>query len=461
VANVALFLVLDRSASMDIGRRNEPTKLAMAKEAASQAIGLLHPNDIVGVVAFDTDFEWVIPTTRIRNADDIKSAQARVGAIQSGGGTSILGPLKAAYDAIDRTDARLKHIVLLTDGQSSDKGYEELIQQMRPAHITLSTVAIGADADTKLLQVLANLGDGRYYFTERSTQIPVIASKETSILTRNAVIEGPVSALVRDPSPVVRGLSGDFPSLQGYVATTPRDRAVLALETDKGDPLLAHWQYGLGRVVAWMSDASPGGWAASWMPAGWSEAGDFWPQIVRWSMPAPRTPGFDVTARLDPSLRQVVLHVDSERSDGTFADLQDTRATIVPPDGSAREVTLLQSGPGTYERTLNVDQAGVYRVLVSQRDGDAVTHEETVGFAVPSVGPELRTVGSNLALLDQLAQTTGGRVLTDPADVARSFETLNAEHRVPIWPWLIGLAALLIPLDVAARRLRWPGFDRW
>src|SRR4029077_5973075 len=136
-----------------------------------------------------------------------------------------------------------------------------LIERMRPAQITLSALAIGSDSDTRLLSGLARLGGGRYYFTERSAQIPRIASKETTILTRNAIVEGEVAAVVDEQSPLLRGLSGDFPPLEGYVATTRKDRAVTALESERGHPLLAHWQYGLGRVVAW----PPGGqrrWAS-------------------------------------------------------------------------------------------------------------------------------------------------------------------------------------------------------
>src|SRR4029077_7044334 len=117
---------------------------------------------------------------------------------------------------------------------------------------------------------LAHIGGGRYYFTERSTQIPRIASKETTILTRNAVVLGRVAAVVAEPSPILRSLAGDLPALSGYVATTRKDRAVTALETERAHPRLAHWQFGLGRVVAWTSDAQQG-WASDW--AGWSAAG--------------------------------------------------------------------------------------------------------------------------------------------------------------------------------------------
>lgn len=455
-SSVALFLVLDKSGSMASAWSNEASKLAMAREAAIQAVGLLQPGDVIGIIAFDSEYQWIVPTTRIERADDIKAIQDRISGIESGGGTSILPPLQAAYEAASRVDARLKHIVLLTDGQSSDRGYEALLRRMEPYHITLSTVAIGSDADTELLARLAELGGGRYHFTERSSQVPKIATQETSILIRSAVVESEVTAQPVAPSPLLRSLPGELPTLNGYIATTPRQRAVTALETAQGDPLLAHWQYGLGRVVAWTSDVSPTGWSSRWLDSAWPDAALFWPQLVRWSMPAPVRPDFLVTAQPDPGGHRVLLRVESLREDGTFANGLDTRATVVLPDGSAREVALPQRAPGVYEQTLAIEHPGSYRVLFSQRAGDQVIKEELAAFTVAAPGLENRTAGVNTALLRQLAEGTSGRELRLPADLMASPVVPRAEERLALWPWLVGAAALLFPLDVAARRLSWP-----
>src|SRR5207253_1081739 len=301
--SLALFLVIDRSGSMDIASGGA-TKMAMAREAAIEAASLLQPDDTLGVIAFDSSFTWVVPPTRLHTTADLAPIQARIATIRAGGGTTILPPLQAAFEAAARSDAPLKHIILMTDGESNDRGYEDLLARMAPAHITLSTLAIGSDSDSRLLTMLAHMGGGRYYFTERSAQIPRIASKETTILTRNAVIEGQVAAVVSDPSPILRSVSGDLPPLAGYVATTRKERAVTALETERGHPLLAHWQYGLGRVVAWTSEAQRG-WASSWTD--WSAAAQFWSQAVRWSLPAPIPSTFQPSASIGQDGRRVQL----------------------------------------------------------------------------------------------------------------------------------------------------------
>jgi len=443
--SLALFLVIDRSGSMDIisgggASSGGATKMAMAREAAVEAAGLLQPDDTLGVIAFDSSFQWVVPPTKLRGPDDVKAAQARIATIKSGGGTSILPPLEAAMQAAAATDAPLKHVVLLTDGESNDHGYEELLARMTPAQITLSTLAIGSDADTRLLSTLAHLGGGRYYFTERSSQIPRIAAKETTILTRNAVIEGQAAALVVDPSPILRSISGDLPPLSGYVATTRKERAVTALETERGHPLLAHWQYGLGRVVAWTSDAQQG-WASEW--AKWADAGKFWSQAVRWALPAPVQANFQPSAQVGADGRQVRLSVQAMGDDGRFADLQDTRATVVAPDESARQLSLPQQGPGVYALDTRVNAPGQYRVLFAQGG-----HEEVAAFSAPDA-IEAHSVGTNTALLNQLAVASGGRPLGDPADLRPGNGPGPA---IQLWPWLLLAALLLLPLDVYLRR---------
>ena len=441
--SVALFLVIDRSGSMDIatgGGSSAATKIAMAREAAIEAAGLLQPRDTLGVIAFDSSFQWVVPPTQLNSPDDVNAIQTRIATIKAGGGTSILQPLQAAFDAAVNTDAPLKHIIMMTDGESNDRGYEDLLARMAAAHITLSTLAIGSDADTRLLTSLAHLGGGRYYFTERSSQIPRIASKETNILTRNAVVEGQVAAVVADPSPILRSISGNLPPLSGYVATTRKDRAVTALETESGQPLLAHWQYGLGRVVAWTSAAQQG-WASEW--ANWPDAAQFWSQAVRWALPAPIQSDFQPAIQVGADGRQVTLSVQAVGADGRFADLQDTRATVLSPDGSARELPLPQRGPGLYSQETRVDQPGEYRVLFKQG-----SHEEVAAFATPDA-IEAHSVGSNTMLLDQLANASGGHTLNSPDELAPGNGTGPG---IALWPWLLLAAVVLLPLDVYIRR---------
>jgi hypothetical protein len=153
---------------------------------------------------------------------------------------------------------------------------------------------------------------------------------------------------------------------------------------------------------------------------------------------------FQPAAQVGPDGRTVTLSVQALRDDGRFADLQDTRATVLSPDGSAREVALAQRAPGSYGLETRVSLPGLYRVLFKQG-----TREEIAGFSAPDA-VELHSVGNNHALLDQLARASGGHELTDPDDLARPAN--GAGPAVDLWPWLAALALLLLPLDVYFRR---------
>jgi hypothetical protein len=65
--------------------------------------------------------------------------------------------------------------------------------------------------------------------------------------------------------------------------------------------------------------------------------------------------------------------------------------------------------------------------------------------------PELRELGANEQLLRELSETAGGQVLTSPA---QAFVNARRQSRiaVPIWPWLVGAAVLLLLPDIALRR---------
>jgi Mg-chelatase subunit ChlD len=447
-ARIALLLVVDRSGSMDL-KSDGVAKMEMAKEAAILSVGALRPGDIVGVLAFDMRPRWVVPIQQLDPAN-LLSIQTAIARLEADGGTDIFAALQRGYEAMRTVRAELKHIVLLTDGQGWEAKYEELVGQIRSAGIGLSSIGVGSDADTQLLSKLARWGEGRYYFTERVRDVPQIVTKETAIAKRTALVEGTIRPQLITTSPILRSIApADIPPLGGYIATVPKDTAQVVLATDKGEPLLSQWHYGLGRAVSWMSDLGER-WTPEWR--NWKDNQRFWDQMVRWVMPNPASRDLRLETSRDDN--RVTIHAESLR-DGQFVSLASTRATVTLPDGREAELPMHQTAPGRYEAEVLPEATGVYRVDVVQEGNRLPTREETIGFSVRP-DEEVTTFGANERLLRRLASQTGGRVIQRPAEVfTRDFAPIGFRWE-PLWWRLLTLGLILLPLDIMLRRLPWP-----
>lgn len=444
----AMVLVIDRSFSMDEYRSqnlDEPSKFSMAKQAAQLAVDALSNGDSLGVISFDTSNMWSLPLQIINSDADKEAAKNLIRAIPLGGGTAINPALQEAADAIRTVNATNKHIVLLTDGMEfGSPDYRPLLDQLRADSVSLSTIGVGSDADTNLLTLLAQQGQGRYYFTEQPENIPRIVFKDLNLALKQAMVEGNVQPRMVAASPVLRGFSPqDLPLLGGYDMTTPKSDATTGLVTDIGDPLLANWNYGLGRVVAFTSDVGPD-WAARWLS--WSDFARFWDQAVRWSMPSP------INKELQPTVSaQGGLHisVESLNPDNSFSDLQNIMAGVRAPSGAVTTTLLSQTAPGRYEATSPLQGAGAYEVRV-QRQGDRPT-SETAGFSAPP-DPEYQHAGTNDALLKAInggkEYLTGPRQALDPTNL----QAVSVDYQ-PLWPYPLMAGLVLLLLSVAVRRI--------
>jgi Ca-activated chloride channel homolog len=227
----ALALVIDKSGSMTA------EKIEMVKQAAMAAVDALGPMDYVGVIAFDGQ-TWIV--SDMQQAKDKKDILRRISGITAGGGTVMYPPMTHAFKMLKDVRASIKHCVVLTDGVSQPGEFLGLCRAMRDERITVSTVGVGYDMDRSLLGSMADIGGGRYYDVIVPSDIPNIFIKEVAVILKSAIFEEPFKPQVAAASELTRGLGGDFPTLYGYVCTTPKSRAEIPLITEKGDPLLAH-----------------------------------------------------------------------------------------------------------------------------------------------------------------------------------------------------------------------------
>jgi uncharacterized membrane protein/Mg-chelatase subunit ChlD len=443
-SSVALELVVDASGSMAGGPG--ASKMDLAKEAAIRATELLSEQDQVGVISFDDTPRWVVPTTFMTEPAVV---QSQIGSIAPGGGTAIFPALETAYNDIVGREAKVKHILLLTDGLSSGGDYDRLTQQMMQNGVTLSTIAIGSDADFSLLQRLASLGKGRYFEGNDPFEVPQMVIKDTQEVARAAIVEEPFKPVQVGASPILEGIDvSQMPPLLGYVSTTPKPTSQVLLISNQVDPVLSEWQYGLGRVVAWTSDAK-NRWAQDWVT--WPDFSRFWAQVVKRTIPAPVDRNLQVQITPDGPMARIT--VDSVGDDKTYQNFLRTSATIVDPSNAQTQVTLPQISPGRYEARVPIGTEGAYFLNVTQSDQTgSVIGARPAGFVIP-YSTEYRDLRANPELLGQLAATTGGQVVGEAKSIFDRDRRVDGQPR-ELWPWLMVLAALLFVFDVAARRLR-------
>ncbi len=451
---LALALLIDKSGSMNEG--TPVSKIAMAREAAAQAVEILESGDVLGVLAFEYSPQWVVRPAPVNDAEDAQNVVRRVATIQAGGGTDIYNALQLAYDTLRRTPAQVKHIILVTDGQSTSAPglWDVLMTRMRRDHITLSAVAIGADADQILLQRLVRLGDGRYYYADVPENIPQVVTKESQRASRSLVMSRLFQPRVVTASPILRAILPDsLPNLSAFVRTEAKPAAETPLLSDTSDVILAQWQYGLGRAVAWTSDAGQD-WAADW--GEWPQNQQFWAQMVRWTMPSPLNPQLATQVRVDGS--EVTVAVDSVDEQGNIRNLLNTQVEVAGPEQRAFSLNLPQSAPGRYAGTLNVDKAGVYALRITQYDGDTPVVEQITGAVVP-VAAEFLSFETDYRLLRRLATVTGGKVLTSAAEAFRHDLPPPEGYNRPFWQPLVVIALILFVADIGVRRLRFTWYE--
>jgi Mg-chelatase subunit ChlD len=464
--DVALVAVVDKSGSMadchctgddrdtaSSGSRGFE-KVDIAKEAILRAADALAPTDQLGVVAFDENAHWALRTGPI----DVNGLQASLG-FRADGQTNIYAGLKAAYDDLVRNPAKLRHIILITDGWSQSGAYDALLADMKAAGITLSTIGTGGGS-AQILRNLAEQSGGRYYDAGDATTIPDIFLKETIRTAGEQIVEEPFQPIPSAPSEILQGLdAGRLPALFGYNATTAKGTATVALLTGREDPLLAQWQYGLGRAAAWTSDTRQQ-WAGEWI--GTDAFGTLSAQLVAWTLPPQDDQGIDVrfSPGRDGELNVEVTSVDEDAAPRNF---YRTVVRLVGPQLEPLQAALEQVGPGHYAGTLRADEPGAYLVRVAQTRDGAESASRTLGIVSPAA-EEFRRLGVDEEALAGYARVGNGRSLEideerKAAASVWAHDIEAASFPTPIWPFLLLLAMTLVPIDVGVRRVALTGAD--
>lgn len=442
----AVVIVVDTSGSMGM-IEGGVEKIQLAAEAAVAVVDLLQPYDSIGVIAVDTNPTQVCRLRKVESGGGVKTDIRSLRA--GGGGIYIRTGLESAYGVLKDYPAAIRHVILLADGQDSEQqeGSLDVVRALRARRITTTAVSIGEGVDVPFLKDVAATGKGQFYVARSAHDLKRIFTRETLTVAKSAIVEEPFQARPGDASPVTSGVSWQSaPPLLGYVMTSPRELASVPLVTHKDDPLLAHWQYGLGRSIAFTSDAAAR-WSARWVD--WPQFPRFWSQAVRWCLR--REPDRSLRPSVEMEGTHARLVVDALDEAQRAINGLEMRANLSTPEGAEARVLLEQTGPGRYEATAPTPVTGAYVAGITAQGSGGFSARTTVGFAV-AYPPDLADTEPNEALLRRLARETGGRVLEGPEGV---FELPSRPPSTShdIWRILLWVAALLLPLDVAVRRL--------
>lgn len=441
--------VIDRSGSMgSVGPDGVPM-IDLAKEAINISIDLLQPTDRAAVATFDAVAYWIAEFQDVLNRQQL---QRLVGTLTPSGGTDILSGLNLVATQIVNEPAELKHIILLTDGIASPNGLIPLTRDLfQNSNVTTTTIAIGAPSP--LLEQMAKVGGGNYHVALDISTIPTIFAQETVLATRSYIFEEEFVPNLTARNPIMEGINA-LPSLLGYVGTTAKaaSQVILRAPNEFEDPILVAWQYGLGRSVAFTSDATAR-WGVNWVT--WEDFSRFWSQAVRWTITEGGSNNVETRVVMEDGRARVI--VDARDADGAFLNGLTLETSVVDPKFGNQRLRLYQVAPGRYEGTFTPDTEGAYLLRISGTgasaapDGAPLNVNQTTGW-VMSYSPEYVT-GNEASILPTLADITSGKLLTDDYSQVYSRDIMARDASTPLTPFLLIVVLLLLPFDIAVRRL--------
>jgi len=447
--SLALVIVIDRSGSM------AGEKIVMARQAAAAAVELLRGRDLVGVVAFNAAPEWLVP---LRRADHKAAIIRRLASLGAGGGTVMYPALREALAALVGVDANIKHIIVLTDGQSAGADFDGLARGCAAAGITISTVAVGPDADRDLLGRLAQITGGRMYIADTGHSLPQIFVRETIVASRSGLFEQPFTPHLRPvaDSQVLAGFTADsIPPLHGHVITAAKPLAqvpLVRITEDGADPILAYWQAGLGRSVAFTSGLWPR-WGPEWVS--WAGFSKFWTQVARYADAGSGSAGLQTVTTVKEGRGHLL--VSAEHLPSHLRGSLALTGRLIGPDLTVQPLDMQPAGTDRFEASFPVDTPGTYLANLVYRFGGGEAQQSGLLRAgvVVSYAPEYRALRDNEAALIELARITGGRVLDlrQPNAVFETGSVRPVQVRRPIWDVLVRMTVWLFLVDVAIRRI--------
>ena len=446
IPKMAMAMAIDQSGSMTSPSEENTsvTGLDLAKQAALSGVSELRSSDEIGILAFDDTYHWIVP---IKEAEDMEQIKEDISSIGYGGGTSIYPALQQAYEQILKSDAKLKHIILLTDGQDGFNKYDSLLNQINEAGITVSTVAVGSESDQQTLRYIAEKCGGRFYYTDVNNSIPRIFAQEVYLSTNTYLINEEFYPSITSNNEILEGVMDDgCPALLGYVAATAKQAADVILESDREDPVLSTWQYGLGRTVAWNSDGN-NEWTAQY--AAWDNYPMLWSNIINYVISDSELGEDDLEVAKEGNTASITYQTKDYDKD------TKVKAVVTDENGNAKEVSLDALKPGVFGTDLDVSEVGVYSVSIRKMSGEEIVKNYNTAYA-NQYSAEYQFTDSDTDLASFVRQAAGQEITLSDNVWKQNQNTVKS--RVSLTVPLLVLAIFLFLLDIIIRRF---SIDLW
>lgn len=426
------------------------------KLVASSAVQTLSRLDLVGILAYNWQGagldEWVYPLSEVGDKSEVLSS---INLMQMGDMPSLHNHLQQAYDKLKACDAAQKHVIVITDGDPQDPS-DALLKSCVESGITVSTVGIFPHQQSDFLRLkrVAEATGGQAYDVKNPNELPQIFIKEAMVVRRNLINEQTFTPqLVYSLSEITKGLSANYPDLDGYIITGPKGGLnQIILNSQENDPVLAICQSGMGRCAAFTSSIDSR-WASNWL--GWSNFETFWEQVVRWAGKPSQSSDCEITT--DVQDKKVTVNVEAIDDQGKFIQFSDIDGRVISPDVEVDDIELVQVGPGQYSATFDAKGSGSYIVNMRYKkigEPDKVYITDTA-VTIP-FAPEFRDLSDNMPLLAQVSEMTNGRMLSSDPNQANLFDYTGLkfpETQIPLIRPLMLIWLALFLVDVAVRRL--------
>lgn len=386
---------------------------------------------------------------------------------------------KMAIDQLTNPKYELakRHVIFISDGDhwTADP---TLLNRFKANRITCTTICVTSHGQPEIQRMMsvATATGGKFYNVTSPKQLPEIYTKEVRTVSQSWIYDKKFQPKLAFAAGPADKLPKELEPLYGFVRTTAKPSPLVEkpiLGPPMGDqdfPILAYWQYGLGKSVAWTSDARSGGGIRTW-DQDWADSPlyqRFWEQMVDYALRAVETGKLTMTTEVRDGKVRVTIDARDEKTGKPLTDLKLKAGIMLPnqkPDGRRQDLKFEQRSSGVYEAEFKADDSGSYFINVASVQGDPgkekVLDSVRGGVTVP-YSPEFADMESNVALLDRLRELTDGVSIADNAqamsqaardgEVYRRGLPMNLSNQ-PIWFWLVLATAITLFFDIAVRRI--------